>query len=902
MFSFDIFTVIFMSMTLHLTMGLLFGALYRAGLGGRVLLQWSLALIALGIGLGCLSFRTPDVTQWTLPAGNLLVLGGTLWSVIALRRLLGHPLAPATIIIASAAIFAYVVYITFLNHGQYARSILSTLMISLFSLLVVVPLALGRIPNSDGLSRRTVLAGYATITLGYGGLSALAVLSFALPDNPHLPPLGRQVLWAFMLGPPTMVFASLGCLAVVIEDVNRQSRAFLERARAVVRKNPLAIILTEAESHRVVDVNDSFLRMFGLTTRNVVGQTADELGLFEQKRLDAYRRLLGADGAVKDLIVTRDTDEGENRTLKVSGYRLSLNSHDYFLTFINDISNEMRAADLLRREKEMAQHEARVKSRFLAIMSHEFRTPLSAAAGLAALLKAEEEQPAKRRRLDGILEAMSALTHLVEDVLDLSRLQNNELGSVVGACDPVMVVERVEAICGPSAARKGLDLRIEIDPHLPDQIVGDQNRIAQVTINLMHNAIKFTDTGCVTLHIGQSAADGARADRFIIEVRDTGPGIAPEERERLFKPFEQGNGTRMHDGVGLGLSICQQIVTMMDGDIEIDDNPGGGTIMRVSLPLLVGKTELQGIDPPPRLSDRHNPWAGLRVLIAEDTSLNREVLAEQLTRAGAQVVPVADGGPACTLAAVAEPPFDLVLLDMNMQGVSGPEASMRLRATPRGKSTLIAALTAYSEERDRQACEAAGMDLFFSKPYDLADMGRRIAATGARPDTVRDAGVSSGGSVSADGGASAPIGFDVVMAASGWIDDATPLATLLTRFADAYGNIDGQLTGLLQRNRHAELRTKVHQIRGLAALLQANHLKQEAARIETTLTDMKPDDPAEAPAGNSMEDATEGSAADLAGDVTRLEQLILAHVDLVKTAYATTAPTLALPHARAIEL
>jgi PAS domain S-box-containing protein len=869
MISLDIFTVIFMSVILHTTMGILFAAIYRAGLGGRVVLHWSLALITVSIGIGFLLFRDPNVAVWTLPIGNLLIFTGAFWSVAVLRRLLGKPLAPLTIVIAGIWIVGCIGYITFIGQGQSARSVISTSTLAAFALLVVVPLALKKVPSGSGLSRLIVLSGYAAMFLVYGTLALIAGFSHALPDALNWPSLGSQVLWAFMLGLPTMVWSSLGCLSIVIEDVDRQSQAFLERARAVVRKNPLAIILTDAQSHRVIDINDAFLRMFGLESRQVLGQNANELGLFEQSRIDAYRELLATDGMVTDLIVTRDTHEGANRTLKVSGHRLWLGSRYYYLTFINDISNEMLAADVLRREKELAQHEAQEKSRFLAMMSHEFRTPLSAAAGLAALLKSDEKDPGKQRRLDGILEAMSALTHLVDDVLDLSRLQNNDLVSVVGVCVPALVVERVEAICGPSAARKGLDLRIEIDPRLPERIIGDQNRIAQVTINLMQNAIKFTETGSVTLFVGCAPSGGQNAERLMLEVRDTGPGIPKDEHERLFRPFQQGRAAKIHDGVGLGLSICRQLVTMMDGDISVDDNPGGGSIFRVTLPLNIAPTNEPETGSDDIAPHHSTPWTGLRVLIAEDTGLNREVLAEQLTRVGAQVVPVADGGPACTLAAVAEPPFDVVLLDMHMQGVSGLEASMRLRATQRGQSLLIAALTAYSEESDREACEAAGMDLFFSKPYDLNEMGHSIAAAAATRAPL-DAEESARQDA---------IGFDVLAAARGWADDATPLATLLIRFADAYGGIRGHLTGLFGQGRVTDLQTMVHQIRGIAALLRAQDLQQEAARIETLLQEQK--------------------LSGLEGRLDRLEHLVQAHVSLVQSAYASSPPEAAPARSKA---
>jgi PAS domain S-box-containing protein len=636
---------------------------------------------------------------------------------------------------------------------------------------------------------------------------------------------------------------------VVLDDMHRQSRAFLDRAQAIVRTNPLASILTDAESHKVIDVNEAFLRMFGLSMQQIVDRPTDELGLFDSERLTAYRQLLRTNGAVEDLIVTRSTDEGENRTLRISGHRLTLDEKDFYLTFIRDISNEMRAANLLRREKEGAQNEARVKSQFLAMMSHEFRTPLTAAAGLAALLKEDEHDREKRRRLDGIIAATSALTHLVDDVLDLSRLENNELVTLCRTFDPGSVVERVEAICSAAAARKGLAFTIEIDPRLPHRIVGDQNRIAQVAINLMHNAIKFTDSGSVTLFIGRASSRGEVAERLVVEVRDTGPGIDPNDRKRLFQPFQQGRTAKPPEGAGLGLAICRHLVALMDGRVIVRPNPEGGSVFRVDLPLVVGVPDLPDGRARIAASDTGRHWAGLKVLVAEDAALNREVLTQQLVSAGAEVVSVADGESACILAATAEPRFDVVLLDMSMPGLSGPEASERLRLTWRGQTLPIVALTASSEEVDRRACEAAGMDLFVSKPYDLVDVGRQIGAILAASNHCEP---------------TSSIGFDHVAAARGWADDATPLATLLVGFADTHDDIGGKLTALRRENRIDDLRTSVHRLRGLAALLQANRLNEAAARIEARV-------------------AANKSASDLKEDLDRLEQLVLAHVDLINS-------------------
>jgi PAS domain S-box-containing protein len=655
-----------------------------------------------------------------------------------------------------------------------------------------------------------------------------------------------------------LLSAGLAVLAFLFLHKREQLKASERRARALVHYSPMAIILTDAETHVVIDVNQAFADMFGLASPDVIGLNADDLAIMDRAVLDEYRQTLAANGAVEGLTTDLRANGGAIRTITISGHRLMLNGRAHVLTFIADVTDDMRAADILRRDKEVAETEARVKSRFLAMMSHDFRTPLSAAAGLAELLRADEPDPARRHRLDGILESTAALAHMVDDILDMSRLQGGGVGIVEAPFDPVILAERVESICGPAASRKGLDLVLEVDPDLPALIRGDPDRLTQMAMNLVQNAIKFTQTGAVTLALGQTrAADEAR--HLLIEVRDTGPGIDPAEVEGLFEPFRQGTASAGQRGVGLGLAICRQLAGMMGGQVAAAPNPGGGSVFRLTVPLIIAApndadtpSTAELLSQPRSNGGEASPagaWAGLRVLLAEDTALNREVMADQLRRAGAEVVAVGDGAPAVLLTLVADPAFDVVLLDMDMPTLSGPLTAQRLRAHPRGQTPVIAALTAYSEQIDRDAGLAAGMDLFFSKPPDLGDMARRIKACRASGST----------------GPGAPAaGFDVVAAARGWGDDASPLAALLDRFATTHAGFEGHLTALRHAGRTAELASALHQIVGLASVLHAPRLQSIAEATKKTF------------------DETPGST--FAARLTAVDQAVRTHVDVVMAA------------------
>ena len=374
--------------------------------------------------------------------------------------------------------------------------------------------------------------------------------------------------------------------------------------------------------------------------------------------------------------------------------------------------------------KEAAETANRAKSTFLANMSHELRTPMNAILGFTHLLLKKIDDPDLLAKLVKIDVAAKQLLNLLNDILDLSKIEAKGFTLEHKPFNFSEVVDTFKSIVGEQAAAKRLALRLQIDPRLTrTPLVGDPLRLKEIFINLVGNAVKFTERGEVTVKV-HVESETERALRLHIEVSDTGIGISPEVMPRLFHPFEQGDGssTRKHGGTGLGLAITKHIVEMMDGSIGVSSEVLKGTTLFLTLTLeKLGHAEDPATEAPEATdaqSDAPAPNAlhHARVLLVEDDPVNREVLRELLLEEGASVVLADDGLVAVELARAGS--YDLVLMDMRMPHLDGPSATRAIRQLPGWADIPIVALTANAFVEDRQNCLDAGMDEFLTKPVN----------------------------------------------------------------------------------------------------------------------------------------------------------------------------------------
>ncbi|NDY89793.1 PAS domain-containing hybrid sensor histidine kinase/response regulator [Ideonella livida] len=399
--------------------------------------------------------------------------------------------------------------------------------------------------------------------------------------------------------------------------------------------------------------------------------------------------------------------------------RLELEAHRHHLEELV----AQRTAQLAE-ARERAEAANRAKTTFLANMSHEIRTPMNAILGLTRLLRRSAVNPQQADRLDKVNTAARHLLAVLNDILDLSKIEAGRVELEGRDFCLQALLDEVQALLGPQAAAKGLRLRVEPAP--PGQpLHGDPTRLRQMLLNLVSNAVKFTDRGevCLRALAGPVQADGHWLLR--LEVQDTGMGVAESELPRLFSPFEQADSsiTRQHGGTGLGLAITRKLAQLMGGDAGASSQPGQGSTFWFSVRLRTGSQGLPARLPTGPLATAEQAVQQLlarqppaRVLLVEDNPVNREVTQDLLADFGVQVETAADGRQA--LALLARLPVDLVLMDMQMPVLDGLATTRALRGPPLQLRLPVLGLTANAFAEDRQACLAAGMDGFMTKPVD----------------------------------------------------------------------------------------------------------------------------------------------------------------------------------------
>jgi CheY-like chemotaxis protein/anti-sigma regulatory factor (Ser/Thr protein kinase) len=384
-------------------------------------------------------------------------------------------------------------------------------------------------------------------------------------------------------------------------------------------------------------------------------------------------------------------------------------------------------------------------------MSHEIRTPMTAILGFAdVLLEDGEPRPAtldRKNSLQTIKRQGEYLLEILNGILDLSRIESGHVEVERVRVAPLQIIAEVAALMRVRAVAKGLPVVTSFGGRIPDFVLTDPVSVRQILINLVANAIKFTESGQVELFTRFHEA-GAES-RLEIEVRDTGIGITSEQRARLFRPFAQGNAsvTRRYGGTGLGLAISQRLAHLLGGAVDVESEPGRGSTFRLVLPtgLLSDTTWIENPAEAIEVEERGDtvaaeptPQYACRVLLAEDGRDNRLLITHLLQRLGATVCAVEDGQHAVDAALAArgtDEEFDLVLMDMQMPVLDGYEATRALRRS--GYDGPIVAITAHAMSRDRERCLEAGCSDFLTKPVERERLAEVVAAHSRKPDGAR---------------------------------------------------------------------------------------------------------------------------------------------------------------------
>jgi PAS domain S-box-containing protein len=544
-------------------------------------------------------------------------------------------------------------------------------------------------------------------------------------------------------------------LVINARDVTEKERERLER-EAILLNASIGIVMTR--QGRFVLVNRHFEDLFGCSPGALDGQPTASL---PGSGLDAT----GADTPAAAALLKGEPVEMERTARRLDGRVFTARIRGRpvdpqrpqdggTIWIVEDITERRQFEHTLARARDEAESANRAKSAFLANTSHELRTPLNALIGLARLARDDSLAPTQRQRyLEQIEQSAQSLAAIISDILDLSRIEAGKLPIEVAPFELSVELQALQRSTAVLAEGRPLALRLQIDASALGPVSGDALRVRQIVNNYLVNAIKFTPQGSIWVRALRPGGPGSALVR--IEVEDTGPGISAATLARLFKPFTQADvsTTRRFGGTGLGLSICQELATLMGGRVGADSREGQGSVFWVELPLPrlarapAAAPGLQDDPPDSRLHSAPPPednrsLAGLRVLIAEDNTVNMMIAVATLERWGLDVVQALDGHEAVAAvqrAAAAGRPFDAVLMDVQMPVMGGHEATRALREleargtlqhllaaanpaalqpAPRRPPLPIIALTAAALVTERDDALAAGMNDFLTKPID----------------------------------------------------------------------------------------------------------------------------------------------------------------------------------------
>jgi PAS domain S-box-containing protein len=502
-----------------------------------------------------------------------------------------------------------------------------------------------------------------------------------------------------------------------------------------------------------VECNDQACRLLKRSREDLIGRSPIEISPPRQPdgsdsaELIIRRNEAAMAGTPQSFPWQHRRGDGVLIDTEVTLVAVTIDGRTLLQAIVHDVTEQKRAQVELEKAKEAAESASVAKSQFLANMSHEIRTPMMAILGFAEnLLEPNLSEPERLNAICTIRRNGEHLLQIINDVLDLSKIEAGRVKLEKISCSPAQIMADVRSLMEARAETKGLTLTTEYDGPLPRSIQSDPTRLRQILINLIGNAIKFTETGGIRL-VARMAANEREEPVLEFDVIDSGIGMTPEQIDRLFVLFMQADSstTRRFGGTGLGLAISKRLADMLGGDLTVESRPGAGSTFRLTIPAgsakdvaLVEGEDVESERPSPVKPVAADLKLSCRVLLAEDAPDLRRLVSHMLERVGAEVATAENGRTAldaALAAASAGKPYDVILMDMQMPEMDGYEATTHLRRN--GYARPIIALTAHAMEGDRQKCLEAGCDDYATKPINRHRLIQTIQDVLERCKTVK---------------------------------------------------------------------------------------------------------------------------------------------------------------------